>query len=255
MRAKKIPILDFDPAPTAIIEPGEIIRKRDYSKKVVLCFFSDVIEKLVSNGKAVRVDRLKSEMGENPIYQVDQPDGKIMVVNPCVGAPLAGAFFEEMIARGCDQFIACGGCGVLDPAFKVGHVLIPTEAVRDEGTSYAYLPAGERVFPSANALTAIKRALEKHTIPYDEVKTWTTDAIYRETADLVRLRKKQGCKVVEMESAAFFAIAKFRNVQFGQLLYGGDSVHESGWDDREWSNRDTIREQLFWLAAESVLGM
>ncbi len=41
-----------------------------------------------------------------------------MVVNPCVGAPLAGAFFEEMIARGCNQFIACGGCGVLDPAFK-----------------------------------------------------------------------------------------------------------------------------------------
>ncbi len=76
------------------------------------------------------------------------------------------------------------------------------------------------------------------------MKTWTTDAIYRETADLVRLRKKQGCKVVEMESAAFFAIAKFRNVQFGQLLYGGDSVHESGWDDREWSNRDTIREEI-----------
>jgi uridine phosphorylase len=194
-------------------------------------------------------------MGENPIYLVDHPNGNIMMVNPCVGAPLAGAFFEEMIARGCNQFIACGGCGVLDRAYKVGHVLIPVEAVRAEGTSYAYLPAGERVFPSVDALAAIKRTLDKQNIPYDEVITWTTDAIYRETADLVRLRKKQGCKVVEMESAAFFAIAKFRGVQFAQLLYGGDSVHESGWDDREWSSRDTIREKLFWLAAESVLGM
>jgi uridine phosphorylase len=255
MRARKVPILDFDPSPTAIIEPGAIIHPRDYSKKVVFCFFFDVIDDLVKTGQAVQVDRLRSEIGDNPIYRMEFNGHPFMMVHPGVGAPLSAAFLEEMIARGCSQFVACGGCGVLNPDYKVGHVLLPIEALRDEGTSYAYLPAGECIFPSERVVNVLEEVLLTHQVPFDRVKTWTTDAIYRETAARANLRKKQGCSVVEMEAAAFFAVAKFRGVEFGQLLYGGDSVHESGWDSREWDSRVSVRERLFWLAAEAVVGL
>jgi uridine phosphorylase len=255
MRPRKYPILDFDASRKAIIEPGEIIQPRDYARRVVFCFFYDVIADLVKSGKAVQVDRLISEIGENPIYQMEFEGKPFMLVHPGVGAPLAAAFLEEMIARGCDKFVACGGAGVLDPNFKVGHVLIPTEAVRDEGTSYAYLPAGQAALPSAHAVEVLQAVLEKHQVPHDRVKAWTTDAIYRETPARVRLRRRQGCSVVEMEAAAFFAVAQFRGVEFGQYLYGGDSVQESGWDDRQWDKRVTIRERLLWLAAEAVVNL
>ena len=56
-----------------------------------------------------------------------------------------------------------------------------------------------------------------------------------------------------MEAAAFFAVAKFRNIKFGQILYGGDDVSCEEWDSRSYNTRDHIRENLFWLAVEACL--
>jgi nucleoside phosphorylase len=64
------------------------------------------------------------------------------------------------------------------------------------------------------------------------VKTWTTDAPYRETPNKNKLRIEEGWVAVEMEMAAFLAVAHFRQVQFGQILYGGDDISGSEWDNR-----------------------
>ena len=67
------------------------------------------------------------------------------------------------------------------------------------------------------------------------------------------MRIDEGCEVVEMEAAAFFAVAQFRKVVFGQLLYAGDLVKPEGWDSRGWSDRTSTRQLLFKLAVESVI--
>ena len=74
-------------------------------------------------------------------------------------------------------------------------------------------------------------------MPYVQGKTWTTDGFYRETPAKVPLRRAEGCLTVEMEAAAFFAVAQFRGVQFGQMLYGGDDVSGAEWDHRDWIKR------------------
>src|SRR5260370_16655149 len=74
------------------------------------------------------------------------------------------------------------------------------------------------------ALAAIEKTLKRNGVDYIVGKTWTTDAIYRETRARVNARKREGCLTVEMEAAAFFAVAQFRRVQFGQILYGGDAL-------------------------------
>lgn len=38
---------------------------------------------------------------------------------------------------------------------------------------------------------------------------WTSDAIYRETPDMIELRRNEGCITVEKEAAAFFAVPKY----------------------------------------------
>jgi uridine phosphorylase len=150
---------------------------------------------------------------------------------------------------------------VLDREIAVGHVIVPTSAVRDEGTSYHYLPPGREVSASPAAVAAITQTLEARHVPYILGKTWTTDAIFRETAGKVARRRAEGCLAVEMEAAAFFAVAQFRGVTFGQMLYGGDDVSGSEWDDRgewggcDWQGRQSVRERLFWLAAEACLAL
>ena len=78
-------------------------------------------------------------------------DERVALFHPGVGAPLAAGLLEEVIASGCKKFIACGGAGVLDREIAVGHLIVPTAAIRDEGTSYHYLPPGREVSPSPEA--------------------------------------------------------------------------------------------------------
>jgi uridine phosphorylase len=132
---------------------------------------------------------------------------------------------------------------------------VPTAAVRDEGTSYHYLPAGEEAVPSPQALAAIKRVLARQDMAYHSGKTWTTDAFYRETPKRVAARRAQGCITVEMEAAALFAVAAFRGVDIGQLLYGGDDVSGHEWDPRSLGNTVPARESLFWLAMDACVEM
>jgi uridine phosphorylase len=170
-----------------------------------------------------------------------------------VGAPLAAGFLEEMIALGGSKFIGCGGCGVLHEGIIAGHPVILSAALRDEGTSYHYLPPGREVNPSPAAVAALEQVFQARGIEYRLAKTWTTDGLYRETPLLRDKRLGEGCEVVEMEAAAFFAVAQFRGVTFGQVVYGGDLVIPDGWDHRGWDGRKDDRQALFWLALEACL--
>ncbi len=249
------PILEFDPASSAVIEPNEVVDPIDIPSHVVLCFFQDVIESVVERHGARQIDVLISEIGQNPVYELELEGSRLALVHPGVGAPLAAAFLEELVARGCRAFVACGGAGVLVPDVALGHVIVPTSAVRDEGTSYHYLAASRTVGPSPDAVDAIRATLLRHAVPFVEGATWTTDALYRETRGKVARRVAEGCLTVEMEAAAFFAVAAFRGVTFGQLLYAGDDLSGDGWDGRGWDAHLEGRELLFRLAAEAVLAL
>jgi uridine phosphorylase len=247
------PILEFDPTPRAVIEPSEIIKPEDIAPDCVICFFQEVLSRLVEEGRLRKVSTSKSEIGEHPFYELEVDGRRLTVFHPGVGAPLAAGLLEEAIAKGGRTFIACGSSGVLDREMTVGHVVVPTSAVRDEGTSYHYAPPARDAEPSPEAVQAIERVLRRHDIPHVLGKSWTTDAFYRETPGKVALRKEEGCLTVEMEAAAFFAVARFRDVTFGQILYGGDDVSGETWDSRSWNERTTVREKLFWLAVEASL--
>jgi len=249
------PILEFDPSPTAVIEPNEVVDPIDIPPHVVLCFFQDVIRDVVERHGARQIDVLISEIGHNPVYELEIDGARLALVHPGVGAPLAAGFLEELIARGCRAFVACGGAGVLVPELALGHVIVPTAAVRDEGTSYHYAAPSRTVAPSPEALVAIRSTLRRHDVPFVEGATWTTDALYRETRNTVERRVAEGCLTVEMEAAAFFAVAAFRGVTFGQLLYAGDDLSGDGWDGRGWDEHLEGRELLFRLAAEAVLAL
>ena len=253
MEKHNYPILEFDPTREAILEPSKVVEPLDAPEHCVICFFAEVIESLVADHGAKVIAHSLSQIGKHPLYEIEYEGQRLAFFHPGIGAPLAIGLLEEMIARGCRKFMVCGGCGVLDKSVAVGHLLIPVSALRDEGVSYHYLPPTREVAMNPVAVAAIEKVLQRHGLEYLRTKAWTTDAIYRETREKAAEYLAEGCLAVEMEAAAFFAVAQFREVLLGQILYGGDAVLQEDWDGRKWSSREEIRRNLFWLAAETVM--
>lgn len=247
------PILEFDPQRKAILNPDRFNKGIIAPQKALPCFFFDIIQNLIDEGTLTLLTHLNSEMGKLPLYILQSGENSVLVYQAGLGAPLSAAMLEEIIAMGASQFIACGGCGVLDDHVDVGHPFILKSAIRDEGVSYHYLPPNREVNAHPLAIASLEETLHQHQMPYNLTKTWTTDAIYRETTQRRATRLAEGCEVVEMEAAALFAVAEFRQVIFGQIVYGGDLVKPEEWDGRGWNARTETRRLLFNLALEALL--
>jgi len=250
--AELYPILNFDPDQNPVINPPV---SDTLPTKLVICFFKDVVEKVASEYHAEIVYTFRSESGLFPVYEIEYLGQRVAFVQPGVGAAFTVGVMEEAIASGSRYLVACGGCGVLDRDVAVGHVLLPTEAYREEGTSYHYLPPSATVEIDPENIRLMETVLNDHKIEYIKTKSWTTDAFYRETLKKAAFYKAKGCLAVEMELSALAAVAKFRQVRFGQYLYAGDTVVPEGWDKREWVSRVDVRETLFWLSVETCLTM
>lgn len=266
------PILEFPGNGPAVIEPGLIYGgKKRIPRRCVITFFKDVIDELKSLGKLSLIYKLKGEgdpiqifllgsAGElselSSVSLVDEYDEYndecVALVFPGIGAPFASCTLEELICLGADKFICCGGAGVLNADVEPGTVIVPTKALRDEGTSYHYQEGGRYSEPSHEALVAIEKTLSANGVSFLKGKTWTTDAVFRETAQKVKKRRAEGCLTVEMEAAALFAVARFRGVAFGQILYGGDDVSGVKWDTRGWMGLSSLRSKLIELSVEAV---
>jgi uridine phosphorylase len=245
------PILEFDPDREAIINPNMFAKKIDFPRCAVACFFYDVIDKTVKENNLTPLTSQPSEMGPLPVYEITVNGKKVAFFHPGLGAPFAAAFVEDVISYGTKFIIACGGAGSLVKDIKCTHIIVPTAAVRDEGTSYHYLSPGREVSPGKKAVTILKNVLNSHDYNFLAGKTWTTDAPYRETKGKIKRRALEGCLTVEMEAAAMFAVGQFRNIEIAQVLYAGDDVSSDSWDPRGWTERGNIRETLFKIALET----
>lgn len=255
MEPSLAPILEFDPEPTALIEPSVVYRKLDVPDHCVVCFFKEVIEKVAHEHSARIHATHRWEDGLHHLYEIDYEGRRLAFIHPGVGAPMAAGILEDAVARGCSKFIACGGAGVLTRGVGLGNLFVVSAAVRDEGVSYHYLPAAREVTANPAAVAALEATLKGRGLPFSSAKTWTTDAPYRETVSLISRRRDEGCLTVEMEAAAFMAVAQFRRVTLGQLLYGGDDLSGERWDERGWTTLEDLRENLFWIAAQACLSL
>jgi len=249
------PILEHDPTREALIEPGRITRPRDVPEHCLICFFKEVIDKLVAEHEAKALAKNTWADGPHPLHEIAYQGQRLAFFHPGVGAPIAAGLLEQVIALGCRKFIVCGGCGVLEAGMAVGHLIVVSSAVRDEGVSYHYLPPSREVSANEDGVGALVTTLSQRGVPHVVGKTWTTDAPYRETPNKIVARRAEGCLTVEMESAALMAVAAFRGVILGQALYGGDDLSGAEWDHRNWWSRSEIRETLFWLCADACLSI
>ena len=239
------PLLEFDPCTTAVLNPDHEKLDLHLPEKCVFAFLGDVIDNYAQSHGARRVGTFTSMTRDYPIYVVEHNGQSLCLCRAPVGAAPAAQLMDWLIGYGVKKIISAGSCGTLEEIAE-GTFLIPTRALRDEGTSYHYAPPDRFIDLNPAATDILLQILTKHGLKTRTVTTWTTDGFYRETPAKVARRRSEGCSVVEMECAALAACAQLRDVTWGMLLYTADTLADAEhYDERSWGgNADECALQL-----------
>jgi uridine phosphorylase len=146
-----------------------------------------------------------------------------------IGAPAATSMLEVCIALGVRQFISIGMAGALQPATRIGDLIVCERAIRDEGVSHHYLASQKYAFPSPTLTARLYASLMEAGAHPSRGTTWTLDTPCRETVAEVRHYQREGVETVEMEAAALFAVAQVRGVDVAAAFVISDSLAEGIW--------------------------
>ena len=178
----------------------------------------DLVDYLMRKGMAA-----KSECWacyHSSLYSFRLDDHEIGIVPGVVGAPYAVLVAEQLFVSGCKKLISVTSAGIIKEPDNTKRFALITSAIRDEGTSYHYLPGEKPSSLNQDLFRALRRMEQDHDCPYSEGTSWTTDAPYRETASAIESMKREGITCVEMEASALYALAevkKFNIVCFAHL--------------------------------------
>ena len=251
IKKEKYPILEIDDCRDALLNPeiiGEIYGKFEYNK-LIISFFKEAIQSMIDEGKLVHYKTIE---GENDVKIYRFRDDDVLLIHGIIGCPATGGIMDELTGCGITKVMFCGGGGVLDKNIGVGELLVVEGAIRDEGFSYHYIEPSRIIYSQSDVRNIICSHLAESGVPYAEGIVWTTDAIARETRDMIALRKNEGAKIAEMEQAGCLAVAQFRDIKYGAIIYGGDDVSGNNWDARAWRDRKSIRYRMIELCREIV---
>lgn len=248
----EIPILEFDTEQEAMIMPGHHTEYQ-FPAKAVMLFMEPEVEDFAAENECEIIGEFENVTKHFNVYKTKKHGIEFAFVQAPLGGAGAVQIMEQLIAGGVKEIIAAGCCGALVEDTE-GSFFVPAAALRQEGTSYHYLPPSREVQLDLKPIQAICKVLEREGLAYKTCKTWTTDGFYRETREMVQYRKAEGCSVVEMECASMAACAKMRGVSFGQLLFTADSLaNADAHDIRNWGN--DYFESAMRLAMEMITEM
>jgi uridine phosphorylase len=213
------PLLDNkNPAAKSVFEPSALLREARRQKRLAtvnvppVCILDpdgDIVRRLKTTGQA----HLAKDW---PCYHTELYTFAIGVqvagiVGREVGAPFAVLIAEELFASGCDLLISMTSAGQITPAAKLPYFVVIDRALRDEGTSYHYVPPSEYSEANSELIARARRALKANGVNVITGACWTTDAPFRETEEAIAAARSKGILAVEMEAAALYAFARARN--------------------------------------------
>lgn len=199
----------------------------------------DIVSQLKVTGRARRHEAWVCYHTELFVFE----DGGLTVgvVGCAVGASFAVLVAEELFASGCELLISVTSSGQIAPVEAPPYFILIDRALRDEGTSYHYLPPSDWSDAPGHVLGRLDRAFESIGFNVLRGATWTTDAPFRETEESIEVMRQRGILAVEMEAAALYAFAKARRCpvvcfahvtnQMGQIEGDFEKGEENGIGD------------------------
>lgn len=238
----------------SVFSPGSLLREARRQRGLPDLAVPDVCV-LDPDGDLVRylcrTDKATKHSGwacyHTDLWVHDLDGDPIGIVGCAVGASFAVLVAEELAESGCNLVISVTSAGRIAPVAEPPYFVLIDRALRDEGTSYHYLPPSEWSTMPAHLVEHLADGLE---LPDEKVlvgSAWTTDAPFRETEAAIEAATARGILAVEMEAAALYAqatalghdvvcVAHVTNT----MAVDGDDF-EKGLDDGAHRTLDVIR--------------
>jgi uridine phosphorylase len=144
------------------------------------------------------------------LFEFSYGDVDVGIIGKAVGASFAVLLAEQLFASGCKLLLSMTSAGQLVQHIAPSYFILIEKAVRDEGTSYHYLPPAEFSFINSELKEKLDGAFDQLDLKVITGTTWTTDAPYRETEDAINIYKDKGVHAVEMEASGLYAFAQAR---------------------------------------------
>jgi uridine phosphorylase len=168
----------------------------------------DMVRHLVATGQATRHPCWACY--HTDLFGFEYEGLEFGIIGCAVGASFAVLVAEEMFASGCNLLISMTSSGQIMSKGEPPYFVLIERALRDEGTSYHYLPPSDYAAINPAWLDLLDGAFEVLPVPVYRGATWTTDAPFRETALAIEQARVAGILAVEMEAAALYAFAQAR---------------------------------------------
>lgn len=169
----------------------------------------DIVAHLIAEGLAARLAAWACY--HTDLYVFERGGVSYGVVGSAVGASFATLIAEQLFVCGCRLLISVTSAGQILPVRPPPYFIVIDRALRDEGTSYHYLPPADFSFADPDLVDLARGALAKAGVAAEVGPTWTTDAPFRETETAIASARTFGILAVEMEAAALYAFAAARS--------------------------------------------
>jgi uridine phosphorylase len=208
------------------VREGKGLSRDPVPRVCLLDFDGDITDWLVSSEKAKRV--ASWACFHTPMFSLTVDGEECGIVPRTIGGPYAVLVAEQLAASGVELILALTSAGRVSPRLPLPSFVLPTAALRDEGTSFHYLSPAAVV----EAQTGLKAFLHEELTPLGraihEGTVWTTDAPYRETRSQLDQHANAGVLAVEMQAASLFAFAKARGVSLAVVCQVTNGIDYSG---------------------------
>ena len=164
------------------------------------------------------------------------------IIPRTIGGPYAVLVAEQLAEAGARLIIGLTSAGRVSRTLPLPSLVVATEAIRDEGTSFHYLSAGKEVAcPAPAAVRLTCQELTATGWPVLQGKVWTTDAPYRETRSQLQQWESEGVLAVEMQAASLFAFGQAREVAVVSIAMVSNAVDHEGEQFDTGSQQDGLR--------------
>lgn len=164
------------------------------------------------------------------------------IIPRTIGGPYAVLIAEQLAAAGAELIIGLTSAGRVSSELPLPCLVAVSSAIRDEGTSLHYLPAGKEVgCPAPGVVPILQRELAATGWTVLCGKVWTTDAPYRETQTQLEKWAGEGVLAVEMQAASLFAFGSARGVSIASVAMVSNAVDHDGQQFDTGSQQDGLR--------------
>lgn len=238
-------IIDSYDESRPLISPENFYQQRqgNIADICIVTFSHKVLEDILKKNDCKKEVCAGTANGKIQVYSLMAGKSKMLFYMSPIGSACAGCIMDEVsYLTGAKKFVVFGSCGSLDHELTNGKFIVPTESYRDEGFSYHYQKASDYIKITNSQRLA--QFFETLSIPYVCGKSWTTDAIYRETVANVAKRKEEGCISVEMESAGLQALCSFKKLELYTFFFASDLVDGEVWENVNLGTSEERKKQI-----------